>query len=67
MIQIIINGQEVDVDKSVGLYITKQYESVQNPTLYHSDFSKTITLPMTAKNRRIFEQYQRQDSAHRTR
>ncbi len=62
MIQLYINNQEVDIDKSVGLYITKQYESVQNPTLYHSDFSKTITLPMTAKNRRIFENYQRQDS-----
>lgn len=62
MIQIYIKGQEVDIDKSVGLYLTKQFETISNPTLYHSDFSKTITLPMTAKNRRIFEQFQRQDS-----
>ena len=62
MVQLYINGQEVDIDRSVGLYITRQFESVQNPTKYHSDFSKTITLPMTANNRRIFQQYQRQDS-----
>lgn len=62
MIQIIIKGQQVDIDKSVGLYLTKQFETISNPTLYHSEFSKTITLPMTAKNRRIFEQFQRMDS-----
>lgn len=62
MIQLYINGQQVDIDKSVGLYISKTFESVNNPTRYHSDYSKTITLPMTANNRKVFEQYQRQDS-----
>lgn len=62
MIQLFVRSNEVDIDKSVGLYLTKTFESINNPTLYHSDFSKTITLPMTAKNRRVFEQYQRQDS-----
>lgn len=62
MIQLYINNQEVDIDRSVGLYLTKQFETISNPTLYHSDFSKTITLPMTAKNKRIFLQYNRQDS-----
>ena len=62
MIQLYINNQHVDIDKSVGLYISKTFESASNPTLYHSDYSKTITLPMTANNRRVFQQFQRQDS-----
>lgn len=62
MIQLYIKNQEIDIDKSVGLYLTKEFESLNNPTLYHSDYSKTITIPMTAKNRRIFENFQRQDS-----
>lgn len=62
MIQLVINKQHVDIDQTVGLFLTKTFDSAINPTLYHSDYSKTITLPMTANNRQVFQQYQRQDS-----
>lgn len=62
MIRLYINKQHIDIDKSVGLFLTRTFDSTINPTLYHSDYSKTITLPMTANNRKVFEQFQRQDS-----
>ena len=62
MIELYITNQKVDVTTSVGLYLNKIYESVENPTLYFSDYSKTITLPMTTNNKIIFDNYNRQDS-----
>lgn len=62
MIQLFINNKHVDITESVGLYLNKKFESIENPTLYHSEFSKTITLPMTPNNKLIFDNYNRQDS-----
>lgn len=62
MIQLYINQQLADIDKSVGLYLNKKFESLSNPTLYFSEYSKTINLPMTRNNKEIMFNYQRQDS-----
>ena len=62
MIELYLNNQKVDITTSVGLYLNKIYESVENPTLYFSDYSKTITLPMTTENKKIFSNFNRQDS-----
>ena len=62
MIELYIANQKVDITTSVGLYLNKIYESVENPTLYFSDYSKTITLPMTTENKKIFSNFNRQDS-----
>ena len=62
MIQLFLNDREVDLTESVGLYLNKKFESLENPTKYFSDYSKTITLPMTSKNKIIFDNYSRQDS-----
>lgn len=62
MIQLYVDGKLVDIDKSVGLYLNKKFESLSNPTLYFSEYSKTITLPMTRNNKEIMFNYQRQDS-----
>lgn len=62
MIQLYIANKEVDITESVGLFLNKRFENLENPTLYFSDFSKTITLPFTPKNKIIFDNYSRQDS-----
>lgn len=62
MIQLYVNEQLVDVTESVGLFLNKTFENIQNPTTYFCDYSKTISLPMTTTNKKIFSNYQRQDS-----
>ena len=62
MIQLFINNQLVDITTSVGLYLNKRFEETQNPTYYFSDYSKTITLPMTTENKKIFSNFNRQDA-----
>ena len=62
MIQLYINNQLVDITESVGLFLNKKFEEIENPTLYFADYSKTITLPFTPTNKKIFDNYSRQDS-----
>ena len=62
MIQLYINSQLVDITESVGLFLNKRFEETQNPTYYFSDYSKTITLPFTTNNKKIFDNFNRQDS-----
>lgn len=62
MIELYLNNQKVDITTSVGLYLNKIYENVENPVNYFSDYSKTITLPMTTENKKIFSNFNRQDS-----
>ena len=62
MIQLYINNQLVDITESVGLFLNKKFEEIENPTLYFADYSKTISLPFTSNNKKIFDNYSRQDS-----
>ena len=62
MIQLYINNQLVDITEEVGLFLNKKWEEIENPTLYFADYSKTITLPFTPTNKKIFDNYSRQDS-----
>ena len=62
MIQLYINSQLVDITESVGLFLNKKFEEIENPTLYFCDYSKTIELPFTSNNKIIFDNYSRQDS-----
>ena len=62
MIQLYINSQLVDITQEVGLFLNRKFEETQNPTLYFSDYSKTITLPMTTNNKKIFDNFNRQDA-----
>ena len=62
MIQLYINSQLVDITESVGLFLNKRFEEVENPTYYFSDYSKTITLPFTTENKKIFDNFNRTDS-----
>lgn len=62
MITLIIENRIVDLSKSIGLYLNKTFENLQKPVDYYSDFSKTITLPMTPNNNEIFSHFNRHDS-----
>ena len=61
MIQLYVSGQLVDITESVGLFLNKRFEEIENPTLYFSDYSKTIELPFTPTNKKIFSNFNRQD------
>ena len=62
MIQLFIDNKLVDITTSVGLFLNKRFEEVENPTYYFSDYSKTITLPFTTNNKKIFSNFNRQDA-----
>ena len=52
--QLYIEGQEVELDKSVQFALNKQFEELSNPTTIISDWSKTVSIPFTASNNRLF-------------
>lgn len=58
---LLINGSEVDLNDKVSIALTKTYESLEDPTKIFTDFSKTVTIPMTARNNIIFENAFRAD------
>jgi hypothetical protein len=53
-LQLYLNGMEVELNESVSLPITKTYESLSNPTNIHIDYSKSINIPITPQNTKIF-------------
>jgi hypothetical protein len=44
----------VELNDSVSLPITKTYESLSNPTNILVDYSKSINIPITPQNTKIF-------------
>lgn len=64
--KLIINNQNVEIENAelsnVSIALTKQYESLSNPTLYFSEWSKSISVPFTSINNKIFSNIFRCDS-----
>lgn len=54
MIRLYIEGQEIELDKTVQFAITKQFEELSNPTVIINDWSKTVSIPFTLRNHQIF-------------
>lgn len=52
--QLYIEGKEVELDKSVQFALNKQFEELSNPTTIINDWSKTVSIPFTASNNRLF-------------
>ena len=52
--QLFIEGQEIELNESVQFTLNKQFEDLNNPTTIINDWSKTVTIPFTAKNNKIF-------------
>lgn len=55
-LQLYLNGMEVELNETVSLPLTKTYESLSNPTNIHIDYSKSINIPITPQNTKIFGQ-----------
>lgn len=49
-----IEGVEVELDKNVQFSITKQFEDITNPTTIINDWSKTVEIPFTENNNKLF-------------
>lgn len=53
-VNLYINGYEVDLSEDFKLNMTYTVEKTTNPTAVKNNYSKTITLPSTANNNKIF-------------
>lgn len=53
-IRLYIEDQEIELQEDLQVAITKQFEELSNPTVICNDYTKTVKIPMTAKNNIIF-------------
>ena len=52
--RLFIENREIELDETVQFAITKQFEDLSNPTTIINDWSKTVSIPFTARNNEIF-------------
>ena len=56
--KLIIDNNFIEVEETelsqVSIALNKQYEALNNPTLYFTEWSKTVNIPFTQRNNRIF-------------
>ena len=60
-LRIFIEGEELDTLESVTVPITKQFEELSDPTVICNDYSKTVTVPLSAHNNAVFGHAYRPD------
>ena len=54
MVRLFLNNKEVELDKSVVFAINKQFEDITSPTDIKNDWSKTVQIPFTQSNNKLF-------------
>lgn len=54
MTRLFIENKEIELTDDVQFAITKQFEDLSNPTTIINDWSKTVSIPFTARNNEIF-------------
>ena len=54
MIRLFLESSEVELDESVSFAINKQFEDVSSPTDIKNDWSKTVKIPFTQSNNKLF-------------
>lgn len=54
MIRLFIENKEVELNETVQVAITKQFEELSNPTTIINDWSKTVSIPFTTSNNELF-------------
>jgi hypothetical protein len=54
MVRLFIENNEIELTQDVQVAITKQFEDLSNPTVIINDWSKTISIPFTVNNNKIF-------------
>lgn len=52
--ELYIENELIELNDDVQFAITKQFENLSNPTTIINDWSKTVEIPFTAHNNRIF-------------
>ena len=53
-LELYIENHLIEIDDDVTFAISKQFESVANPTTLYNDWSKTVNIPFTANNNQVF-------------
>lgn len=59
--QLFIENKEVELTDDVQFLLNKQFEDITNPTVIINDWSKTISIPFTESNNRLFGYIYRTD------
>lgn len=54
MIRLFLENHEVELNEAVSFAITKQFEDVASPATIKNDWSKTVRIPFTQVNNKIF-------------
>jgi hypothetical protein len=54
MIELLVNGNRVDLGEGVDIALNKSIADIRNPETRSADFSKTITIPGTSQNNKVF-------------
>lgn len=62
MLELYINNLPADISENTLIAVTKTYENINNPLNLYADYSKTIKLPVSAQNNKIFNNFNRLDS-----
>jgi hypothetical protein len=52
--QLFIENYEIELNEGVQFLLNKQFEELSNPTIIINDWSKTVSIPFTEKNNKIF-------------
>lgn len=54
MLRLILENRELELDENIQFAITRQFEDITNPTTIINDWSKTVRIPSTPNNDKIF-------------
>lgn len=53
-IKLYIEGENIELNTDVQFAITRQFEELYNPTIIINDWSRTVEIPFTVNNNRVF-------------
>ena len=62
-IQLFLAGEEVELTQNISFPLNKTFANLNNPTDIIAEYSKSVNIPMSAKNNRIFANAYRLDKA----
>lgn len=62
-IQLFLAGEEVELTQNISFPLNKTFSNLNNPTDIIAEYSKSINIPMSVKNNRIFANAYRLDRA----
>ena len=54
MIELLINGQPIALSDDFDVRINKSIADIRNPETRSSDFTRTLTIPGTSENNKVF-------------